>query len=199
MPFIFKRLALFMSIAAAFAADKEPPPFRPAAAASFAHHQANAQVTIGAEPYDSGEKIKIAFGKVDPYQMGILPVLVVVENDSAAAIRLDRLHAEYVGPDRNRVDATPAAEVRYIRGPDRPSVIGGPGGSRPKILSKKNPLDAWEIEGRAFSAKMLPAGQSANGFLYFQTAMQKGATIYLSGITEASTGKELLYFEIPLE
>ena len=78
-------------------------------------------------------------------------------------------------------------------------MIGGPGGSRPKIISKKNPLDAWEIEGRAFSAKMLPPGQSASGFLYFQTGLQRGATIYLSGFTEAATGKELLYFEIPLE
>lgn len=199
MPFVFKRLALFISIAAAFAADKEPPPFRPAAAATFEHRQANAQVTIGAEPYDSGEKIKAAFGKVDPYQFGILPVLIVVQNDSGGAIRLDRLQAEYVGPNRNRVEATPAAEVRYVRGPDRPSAMGGPGGSRPKILSKKNPLDAWEIEGRSFSAKMLPPGQSASGFLYFQTGLQRGATIYLSGITEAATGKELLYFEIPLE
>jgi hypothetical protein len=74
-------------------------------------------------------------------------------------------------------------------------VIPGPIG---KISSKKNPLDAWEIEGRALAAQMLPAGQSASGFLYFETGLQRGATIYLSGLTEAATGKELLYFEIPL-
>jgi hypothetical protein len=77
-------------------------------------------------------------------------------------------------------------------------VITGPGG-KPKILAKKNPLDAWEIEGRAFAAKMLPAGQSASGFLYFRTGLQRGATIYLNGLTEAATGKELFYFEISLQ
>jgi hypothetical protein len=46
---------------------------------------------------------------------------------------------------------------------------------------------------------MIPPGNSAYGFVYFQTGIQKGATIYLSGITEAASGKELLFFEIPLQ
>ena len=197
MPFVFKRLALLMSIAAAFAADKDTATFRPPPATGLDHRQTNAQVTIGVDAYVSQEKVKTAFGKLDPYQYGILPVLVVIQNDSDKAIRLDRLKAEYVGPNRDRVDATPAKDVRYLRGAERPGVITGPGG-KPKILSKKNPLDAWEIEGRAFAAQMLPAGQSASGFFYFRTGVQRGATIYLNGLTEAASGKELFYFEIPL-
>ena len=197
MPRIFKGLALLMSIAAAFAADKDTATFRPPAAAGLEHRQTNAQITIGVDPYVGPEKVKAAFGKLDPYQYGILPVLVVIQNDSDKTIRLERLKAEYVGPNRDRVDATPAKEVRYVHGPERPGVITGPGG-KPKVLSKKNPLDAWEIEGRAFAAQMLPAGQSASGFFYFRTGLQRGATIYLNGLTEAATGKELFYFEIPL-
>ncbi|MGA2268208.1 MAG: hypothetical protein ABSH44_07025 [Bryobacteraceae bacterium] len=186
-----------MSIAAAFAADKDTAVFRPPPAAGLLHRQTNAQVTIGVDPYVAPDKVKTAFGKLDPYQYGILPVLVVIQNDSDKTIRLDRMTAEYVGPNRDRVEATPARDVRYLRGPNRPGVITGPGG-KPKILSKKNPLDAWEIEGRAFAAQTLPAGQSASGFFYFQTGLQRGATVYLSGLTEAATGKELFYFEIPL-
>src|ERR1017187_8373685 len=197
MPRIFNRLALLMSITAAFAADKDTATFRPPPAAGLEHRQTNAQVTIGVDPYVSQDKVKTAFGKLDPYQFGILPVLVVIQNESGTTIRLDRLKAEYVGPNHDRVDATPAREVRYLRGPEGPGGIPGPGG-KPKILSKKNPLDAWEIEGRAFAAQMLPAGQSASGFFYFRTGLQGGATIYLSGLTEAATGKELFYFEIPL-
>jgi len=198
MPRIFKRLALLMSIAAAFAADKDTATFRPPPVTGLDHRQTNAQVTIGVDPYVAPDKVKTAFGKLDPYQYGILPVLVVIQNDSDKAIRLNGLKAEYVGPNRDRVDATPAKDVRYVRGPNRPGVITGPGGT-PKILSKKNPLDAWEIEGRAFAAQMLPAGQSASGFFYFRTGLQRGATIYLNGLTEAATGKELFYFEIPLQ
>ena len=197
MPFVFKRLALVLSIAAAFAADKEAP-FKAAPAASYPHHQTNESITVAVDPYASGEKVKPAFGKVDPYQYGVLPVLVVIENDGKEAIRLDRLKVEYVSPGNQRVDATPPKDVRYARGPDRPSVTSGPAG-RVAIKSKKNPLDAWEIEGRAFAAQMLPAGQSASGFFYFQTELQPGATLYISGMRQASTGKELFYFETPLQ
>jgi hypothetical protein len=197
MPFVFKRLALLLSIAAAFAADKQPPPFKPGPASSFANHQTNDKITVGAEPYVMGEKVKAAFGKVDPYQNGVLPVLVVIQNDGNTSIRLDRIRAEYNGPNHDRVDATPAKDVRYSQGADRPKMVTFPGGP-PKVLKKKNPLDAWEIEGRAFAAQMLTPGQSASGFFYFQTGLQRGATVYLTGMTEASSGRELLFFELPL-
>jgi hypothetical protein len=198
MPFIFNRLALFFSIAAAFAADKDAT-FRAAPAASYSHHQTNSTVTIGVDPYSTVDKAKTAFGKLNPYERGLLPVLVVIQNDGDKAIRLDTLEAVYVGPNRDRVEATPASEVRYLQGPRRPDVVVGPVGT-PKIgRSKKNPFDTWEIEGRAFSAKMLPSGQSASGFFYFQTGLQRGASLYLSGLREAGSGKELFYYEIPLE
>jgi hypothetical protein len=198
MPFVFKRLALLLSIAAAFAADKQPSPFKPGSADSFASHQTNAKITMGVDPYVMGDKIRVAFGKVNPYQYGVLPVLVVIQNDSDVAIKLDGLHAEYVGPNGDRVDATPAHDVRYAVAPRRPGVINGPVGAGAKILGKKNPLDEWEIEGRALSAQMLPPGQGASGFLYFETGLQRGATIYIRGMREASSGKELLFFELPL-
>jgi hypothetical protein len=91
MPFIFKRLVLLVSIAAAYAADKDAPPFKPGPAASYANHQTNAQITIGVDPYVTDDKVKAAFGKLTPYQYGILPVLVVIQNDSDKTIKLDRL------------------------------------------------------------------------------------------------------------
>jgi hypothetical protein len=199
MPFVFKRLALlFLSISACVAADKETP-FKAGPAASYPSHQSNAQITIGADAYVTLEKVKTAFGKVDPNQFGVLPVLVVIQNDSDKAIRLDRLKVEYVGANHEHVDATPAREVRYLKGPDRPNVMTGPTGT-PKVLKgKKNPLDAWEIEGRSFSAEILPPGQSASGFFYFQTALQHGSTVYINGLYEAATSKELFYFELPLQ
>jgi hypothetical protein len=197
MPFVFKRLALFMSIAAAFAADKETP-FRAPAAVSMDHRQANGAVTIGADPYVSGDKVKVAFGKQEPYQYGMLPVLVVIQNDGKDSIKLDQLKAEYVSPRGDRVVATPAKDVRYSRGADRPGIVTGPKGPLPARM-KKNPLDNPAIEVHALSAPLVLPGHSASGFLYFQTGLQTGATIYLTGLSEAGSGKELLYFEIALQ
>jgi hypothetical protein len=197
MPFVFKRLALFMSIAAAFAADKETP-FKAAPAASYEHRQTNSQVTIAAEPYVTDEKQKTAFGKLKLTDWDVLPMLLVIQNDSDQTIGLDRIHVQFVGPNRKTVDATPARDVKYLYGPRRPRVITGPKGPVPMKL-KKNPLDVWEVEGRAFSAQMLPAKQSAFGFFYFQSAMHGDASVLVDGLYEAGTRKELLYFEIPVK
>src|SRR3974390_1591088 len=114
MPFIFKRLALLLSITAGFAADKDTPAFRAAPAASYEHHQSNEAVTIAVEPYQTPEKQKTAFGKLDLYQRGVLPVLVVIQNEGTETLRLEGLKAEYLGPAGNHVEATPAGEVRYL-------------------------------------------------------------------------------------
>lgn len=201
MPFIFKRLALLTSIAAVLApnkawpAGKEQPKFTPGPAASYESHQTSGKVTIGVAAYVSDEETRPVFGKHNPYTYGVLPVLVVIQNDGPKAIRVDPLELVLVGPNRDRVDATPAKDVRFLTGPSKPSVAPSP---IPKISGHKNPLDTWEIEGRAFAAKMLPPGQSASGFIYFQSGFQRGSSLYLSGLKEADSGKELLYFEIPL-
>ena len=197
MPFVFKRLALVLSIAAAYAADKETP-FKAQPAASYAAHQTNQQITIGVEPYTNPDELKVAFGKLDPNEHGVLPVLLVIQNDTERSIRLREMKVEYLGPNRERVEATPAKEVRYLRPPQRPNMIPGPGSKVKVLKTKKNPLDAWEIEGRAFAAQMLPSNNTASGFFYFQTPLQPRSTVYVSGMADAGTGKEILYFEIPL-
>ena len=126
-------------------------------------------------------------------------MLVVIQNDGDKTIRLDKMKVEYVAPHGERVDATPARDVRYARGAKRPAVVPGPAGTVAGHLKKKNPLEDPVIEVRALSAPVVLAGHAASGFLYFQTGIQAGATLYLTGITEAKTGKELLFFEIPLQ
>ena len=199
MPLIFKRLALVLSIAAYvaannWAADKDPP-FHAPAAAEMPHHQTNGKVTIGADAYVSGEKTRAAFGKLIPYQYGVLPVLVAFQNDSGQTIQIKNMRAEYVLPDGQRVVAVPAHDVRYAKAPGRPNVTGTP----LPLPHRKNPLDEFQIEGRALAAEAIPAGNAASGFLYFEAPLRQGATLYLSGMTEAASGKELLFFEIPLE
>ncbi len=184
-----------MSIAAATAADKD---FHAVTIDGLTKRQTNDKVTIAVDPYASGDKVKLAFNKLDPYRYGVLPVLVVIQNDSDQTLSLDRMRVVYNGPNRRQVVATAAEDVKYLRGANRPGVIPGPTGGI-KVVSKKNPLNNAEIEGRAFIAKMVPPGHSASGFFYFDTAMQPGPTVYMSGIAEARTGRELLFFEVPLQ
>jgi hypothetical protein len=189
---------LLLAAGAAFAADKDNPRFAPGPASSYPTRQTIDKVTIAAVPYHTPERAREAFGKLKIFEHGVLPVLVVIQNDSSQALRLDRMRVDYVSQGGTRIEATPPADVRYLGGGQRRFETGR--GGAPRLGGKKkNPLDAWEIEGRAFAPKMLPPGQPASGFFYFQAAHREGAKLYVTGIRQASTGTELFYFEVPLD
>jgi hypothetical protein len=46
---------------------------------------------------------------------------------------------------------------------------------------------------------MLPPNESASGIFYFRAFYRSGSILYLQGVREASGGRELFYFEIPLD
>jgi hypothetical protein len=189
-------LLLSASIAAGVAADNEKTKFEVKPAASYPHQQTSEKVTIAAQTAESDAETRDAFGKLNPNSYGILPVLIVMQNDGPDAIKLDRIKFEYIMPDGGHVEATPAADVKYVHGTRAPNRLPGT-----IVIKKKakNPLDVWEIEGRAFAAKMLPAGQSASGFVYFQVDQPSAAAnVDVSGMTDAVTAKELFYFDIPM-
>jgi len=192
------RKALSLLPLVAFAADQ--PKFDPGAITDYPNRQTVEQITVAARAYASPELVRRAFGKLDPNRHGVLPVLVLMENTGEKTISLADIRVEYVMPDRRRVEATPASEVRYLQAPDRPGMVTGPiPGGKPRLSRRKNPLDVWEIEGRAFAARALPPRQTASGFFYFQAPYRKGAILYITGMREAGSGRELFFIEIPLE
>ena len=192
-------LVLSVSIAAGLGADNDKSKFVVRSASQYAHRQTSEKVTIAAQTYTTDEEAQEAFGKVNPYRLGILPMLIVIQNETADAIQVSGMKFVYVLPDGSRVEATPAADVKYIHGARPPNGINKPLGGIAVRKAPKNPLAEWEIEGRAFAAKMIPAGESASGFVYFQTQLTSAAaSVYVSGITDPVTRKELYYFEIPM-
>jgi hypothetical protein len=191
-----KCLLLLLGAAITVAAGKDDQPFKARPVSDYPAKQTISKVTIAVEAFDEDGKAQEAFGKKHPYQFGVLPVLVVIQNNSDKALNLDQMKVEYQ-MGRTRVEATPAADVPFIIGPNKPNMIPGPIPTRPKVTGKKNPLRAEQIQMRAFSARMLPPGDSASGFFYFQTQHRGTAEAYVSGIREAATGQELFYFEIP--
>jgi hypothetical protein len=197
-----KRVALIvlLSIPAAIAADKDKARFVPAPASSYAGHQTQEGITIAAVPYVTEEQAKSAFGKVNPYDHGILPVLVIIENGSGKALRMD-LKVQFVDPENNHLDAYPPEDLIYYQGVKKPPTIG-PTTSLPIRLprrQKKGPLNTPEIVNRALSVKLIPNGEKAYGFFYFEAEHEPGSKLYLNGLSDASTGKEYFYFDLPLD
>lgn len=178
------------------AADK--PKFTVEPAPSYPNRQTIDGVTVAADVFDTAEKARTAFGKANPYQHGVLPVLVVMRNDTAKALSLTGIQLEYISPDRTKIEPTPASDVPYITGNRQRKVVQNPLPTGIPGIKGKNPLGASEIQERAFVAKMLPPGESAHGFVYFQTVHRSGSRLFLRGLTEAASKRELFYYEIEL-
>jgi len=187
---------VFTASALLLADKKNDAKFSPGPAASYPAKQTNDNVTLAASAYDTEELAHTAFGKLDPNQYGVLPVLVIIQNDTDQALKLDHLEVEYTSVDRQHVEATTPYEVQTLGGGRRPSL---PSGTPLPRIKHKSPLNTQEIDGRAFAAKMLPPHESASGFFYFQTEHRPGAKFYLTGMKVASTGKDILFFEVPLD
>ena len=189
-------LILLLSIAV-FAAVDQRAPLRVEPIDTYEARQRVDKVIIAVVPYDTPEKCRTVFGKLNPNEHGILPVLLIIRNEAAETVQLDRARIEYASSNRRRIEATPAQEVRFLGGANRPGVVVSPTG-QPRVSRSKNPLDKWEIEGRAFAAKLLPPGDQAHGFVYFQTGHLSNSTLLVSGIRLMRSQKELFYFEIPM-
>jgi len=199
MSFASKSFVLLLSIVSVFGADKETK-FDPGPLESLPNVQTVEKLTVAADVYATAEKAKKAFGKLNPNQHGILPVLVMMRNSTGQSLTLEGMRVEYILPTRQKVEATPAREVARARGVEQPRVNRNPlpVPLPPRSSVKKSPLNVWEIEGRAFAAMMLPPGETASGFFYFQVSPRPGSVLYVTGIQEAATRRELFYVELPL-
>ena len=199
------RLLVVMAAALACAqADKKKDEerFSPGAASSYQTKQTIQGVTIAAVPYNTEELAHSAFGKANPNQYGILPVLIIIQNDTDKVLNLGSMQSRYERADSRGIDATAADDLQYTIQKRPREVPIGPTNPLPRLAGpkkNKNPLAEWEITGRAFTAKMLPPHEAANGFVYFQSDPLAGSKVLISGMKEAATGRELFYFEIPLK
>ena len=193
-------LIVLLSIPAAMAVDKDKGHFVPGAASSYLGHQTQEGITIAAVPYITAEQAASAFGKVNPYERGILPVLVIIENGSGKALRLD-LTAQFVDPANHHLDSIPPEDVLTYQAIRKPPKIG-PSNPLPIPLpksKKKGPLNTPEIVNRALSVKLVPPGEKVYGFFYFEAKNALGSKLYLNGLSNATNGKEYFYFDLPLD
>ena len=173
--------------------DKE---FRPGAASDYAHQNAE-RVTVGAKAFNTEDLTAEAFGKkTDLLRYGVLPVLVVIENKRAEALDLRDLEVNLVAADGRHAASVNPEDIPFLaKHGRRPPPVQAP----IPLPKKGNPLNSPEIVTRAFSAKMLPPGDSANGFFYFEARSEPGDKLYVNGLRDARSGQEILYFEFPFE
>lgn len=165
--------------------------------------QPDAKITVAVDPYDMADKAAIF--TVHYSDAGLMPIFMIVTNDSDQAVSLANIKAQLVTVDRTKID--PATTDDVYRRLSRPSATGRPSPLPIPFPSKKvkgavSKEAQDEIERSQFAARAVEPHSTQSGFLFFDVSgisnPLAGAQFYLTGVRDAK-GNDLMYFEIPLE
>jgi hypothetical protein len=163
------------------------------------HHGGTENVTIALDPYDTPEKASIFL--VHYRELGLLPVMLIVTNDSEQPIQLSEMKAQLVAADRSKL--SPASEEDLYRRISHPRASGArtPLPFPTKRVKGVDPKQLNEILSAQFKARAVEPRSTQSGFLFFDVSDVSnpllGARFYLTGVRDSS-GNELMYFEVPL-
>lgn len=159
-------------------------------------------VSIAIDPFDMPDKT--AGFKVKYKDNGILPVRLIISNDSDKTVMLDDLQIKYITVSRDKLEPLATqdlyrrlARTGNIPGKKPPVPLPLPHKTKPAVPKE----DIAEIDSMQFSIVPVTAHSTNSGFLFFDISgietPEAGAHVYISGIKV--NGKELFYFDIPLE
>jgi hypothetical protein len=164
-------------------------------------HHAGENVTIALDPYDTPAKENIFVVKYREHDL--LPVLLIITNDSDEPIQLTGMKAELVTADRTKL--IPDNEDDIVRRISHPNASGThypiPFPTK-KAKGGVNSKEMNEIQSAQFRAKAVEPRSSLVGFLFFDVSdipnPLTGSRFYLTGVRNSS-GNDLMYFEVPLD
>lgn len=193
-------------------ADKPRKPTPPHAATQYPMHDThpNEQVTIAAEPGDT--KYTEPNTRLDYYDHEMMPIRVIVTNNSGRAISLDEARIDFIAADNSKIPAATdddlnrrLFELKQARGSKIP--LPSP---LPDITVHHKPIDTKILaDDRDFGFKTttVPPHSTVAGYLFYD--MQgldqpplKHATLEVRDVRwvnpDGSDGDQLYSFEIPL-
>jgi len=177
------------------------PRTQPAFSYAAHDHHPKENVTVGLEPYDDAAKAKIF--TINYRDHDLLPVLLVITNDSDQPIQLSDMQAELVTADRAKL--SPATEADILRRITHPRASSSGRVPIPfptkRVSGGMNSKELDEIQSATFKAKAVEPLSSQAGFLFFDVSgLQNplaGAHFYLTGVRDSS-GNDLMYFDVEL-
>ena len=209
----FARRAAMWGLAAlcVFSADAEKPrkPKPALPAAQYPMHDAHTaeQVIIAAEPADA--KALLPDTRLDYFHHGLLPIRVIVTNDSDNAISLDDARIQFISANG---DVLPAAtdeelERRLFSGKSTsPTKIPLPP-PLPPITIHHKPVDQKILADETdfgFTTTTVEPHSTLAGYLYYDVKelddpVLKNAQLEVRKVRVAKTNKELYSFQIALK
>ena len=189
----------------ASAAKREAPPVLAASAYPAHDTHEKEHVTIAAEPFDTRQKGE--FFRVDYSGHSILPVRLVIQNDSDTPLDLNQARIQFIAVDGTKLPAATPEELnrRLFRFKDikQRHIPGTPINYTPTPVDKKILDDDKDF---SFAQTVIPPHTSASGFFFYDTKEiddppLKGAELYVKLIhaKEGAKDTELFGFSVPFD
>jgi hypothetical protein len=186
------------------ASDHVMPTVQPATTFPDVEVHANEKVAIAAEPYDTKEKAKIF--RVDYLAHGVMPIWLVVTNNSDRPISLRDARILFMTADGDRIQAAEPEDVERLM--TRKEREGGKiplPGPLPSIHTKakgSNKDIEADFDEFEYGALVVEPHTTRAGFLFYDVSQLdhplQGAKLHLHKVRDAD-GNELFYFEIPFD
>jgi hypothetical protein len=197
-------LATLLLSSAAHASDhKEAPPAKPAAQyAAFDAHP-DEHVTIAAEPCDDPKLC--SFFRLAYVQHGLLPVRVVITNDSDRALQLDDARFQFISANNDKIPAATEDDINR-----RLFTMRGTQGTKIPLIPltiHHAPVDkkiTQDDDDFGFQGTIVNAHSTLAGYLFYDIQplddpALKHAQLYVKMIRTLDQKHELFAFTIPFD
>lgn len=203
------RLTLLLLAACAISAHadkpRKPKPALPAAQYSMHDAHPNEQVTIAAEPGDTKDTAPDT--RLNYLEHDMMPIRVIVTNDSDQAVTLDDARIDFIASDNTVVHAATTDDLQRriftlkdAKGTKIPLPMPLPSITVHHNVDKKIVSDDQDF---SFKTTTVPAHSTVAGYLFYdirgldKPVLDK-ATLELRKVRFASDNRALDSFEIPL-
>lgn len=186
----------------AFAADRTPPPVKPATEFPAVEVHDDEKIAIAVEPYETADKQSLF--KIDYAKYNVIPIRLIITNmgDKPISLRDARILFETAAGERIQA-ALPEDVERMMSMKHQPKAMPMPSPIpgiklKPKTQNKdvEQDFDIFEYQALAVEPHTTRAG-----FLFYIVPISnplKGADLYLNKLRNAA-GEELFPFQVPFD
>jgi hypothetical protein len=188
----------------AVASEHKAPPVQPATSFAAVEVHDKEKVAVAAEPYDTREKEELF--RVDYLSHGIMPVRLIITNNSDRPISLRDARILFQTPAGDRIQAAEPEDVERLM--TRKEREGGKiplPGPLPSIHMKakaSNKDIEADFDQFEYAALVVEPHSTRAGFLFYDVSQLddplKGSKLHLHKLRDAD-GNELFFFEIPFD
>jgi hypothetical protein len=172
-------------------------------------HDGHEGLVVSADSYADASRAKEKFGKANPLPVGILPVEVILRNDTTQALRIDmttiQLTVRFSNGRQQGVDwlsvEDVAGTVVHPKGQQAPKSRRFPVGL-PSATDSKTEKIVEILRPFVLDADVIPPMATIHGFLFFDLnrdiSLADDASLYVPNVTGIPSNKPLMFFEVPL-